>query len=381
MSTLNKRFVLAATLLGIVAVGALVYRVFLAENANAVATNAPRMPLAQPVIAGTVAEKSMPVLLTAIGTVQPVNSVAVRPRLDSQITRVLVQDGGRVEAGDPLFELDRRQLEAQRAQAEAMLARDEAQLAYALRNLQRTQPGISAESAIDEARTSVTTLQAAVRADRASLESLAVQLSHTRIAAPIGGRLGTIAFKVGSIVKASDPQPLVTINQLRPVYLAFSVPESALPVIQQALAAGEVPVKATVSGPDAAPEYGRVSYLENAVDISTHTISVKAFFPNDREQLWPGSYVNVEVTLRQQDHARVVPAQAVQMSQNGTYVFVIDDDDTVTARDVTVDRLVAGEAVIAKGLNPGERIVVVGQLRLTNGARVEVQAAAAEGRK
>ena len=381
MSPLNRRILAAVIVLGVVAGGGLTYRFFLAGNANAVSNGPARTPPAQPVTAATVVEKAVPVQLTAIGTVQPVHAVAVRTRLDSQIARVLVQDGQRVEAGQPLFELDARQLEAQRQQAEAVLARDEAQLAYARRNMARKQPQISSAAAIDEARTNVEALQAAVRADRASLENLAVQRSYTRILAPIAGRLGTIAYKTGSIVKASDAQPLVTINQLRPIYVAFSVPQTYLGRIQAALAEGAVMATATMPETDAAPQQGRVAYLENAVDASTGTISVRAEFPNARERLWPGAYVNVAVTLRTDPHALVVPAPAVQQGQDGIFVFVIKEDSTVEARNVTVDRTLGEEAVVSGGLGAGERVVVDGQLRLVKGARVEVKAPKAEGRQ
>jgi multidrug efflux system membrane fusion protein len=381
MSPLNRRILAAVIVLGVVAGGGLTYRFFLAGNASAVSNGPAGTPPAQPVTAATVVEKAVPVQLTAIGTVQPVHAVAVRTRLDSQIARVLVQDGQRVEAGQPLFELDARQLEAQRQQAEAVLARDEAQLAYARRNMARKQPQISSAAAIDEARTNVEALQAAVRADRASLENLAVQRSYTRILAPIAGRLGTIAYKTGSIVKASDAQPLVTINQLRPIYVAFSVPQTHLGRIQAALAEGAVMATATMPETNAAPQQGRVAYLENAVDASTGTISVRAEFPNARERLWPGAYVNVAVTLRTDPHALVVPAPAVQQGQNGTFVFVIKDDSTVEARNVTVDRILGEEAVVSGGLGAGERVVVDGQLRLVKGARVEVKAPKAEGRQ
>jgi multidrug efflux system membrane fusion protein len=247
--------------------------------------------------------------------------------------------------------------------------------------MERKQPQISSAAAIDEARTNVTALQAAVRADRASLENLAVQRSYTRILAPIAGRLGTIEYKAGSIVKASDAQPLVTINQLRPIYVAFSVPQTYLGRIQAALAEGAVMATATMPETDAAPQQGRVAYLENAVDASTGTISVRAEFPNARERLWPGAYVNVAVTLRTDPHALVVPAPAVQQGQNGTFVFVIKDDSTVEARNVTVDRILGEEAVVSGGLGAGERVVVDGQLRLVKGARVEVKAPKAEGRQ
>jgi membrane fusion protein, multidrug efflux system len=379
MSPLRKRALLVG-IVGVLAIGGVVvYRSLRVEDANAVSREQPRTSSALPVIGGTVEQKAMPVRLSAIGTVVTVNSVAVRARLDSQVSKVLVQDGQHVNPGQPLFELDSRQIEAQRQQAEAVLSRDKAQLAFARRNLERKQPNISSEAAIDEARTNVAALEAAIRADQASLENLAVQLSYTHIVAPIAGRLGTIAFKVGSTVKVSDPQPLVTINQLRPVYVAFSVPQSYLARIQVALSEGPVTATASIPSTGTDPQIGRVAYVENSVDSSTSTISVKALFPNEQERLWPGAYVNVEVTLRTEPNALVVPAQAVQMGQTGSYVFVIKGDNTVETREVTLDRTIGEEAIIAKGLSAGEHVVVDGQLRLVNGSRVEVKSGKTEG--
>jgi membrane fusion protein, multidrug efflux system len=368
-----KRVLIAACIVAVAVGAAVAYRVFQAQNANAVARSGPRTAPAVPVIASKVDQRAMPVRLRAIGTVQAMHTVAVRARLDSQITEVLVTDGQNVKAGQPLFRLDSRQIVAQLEQARAVLERDQAQLAFAQRQLERKQPQISSEAAIDEARTNFMALQASVSADRAVLENLTVQRSYTSIAAPIAGRLGTVAYKAGSIVKTTDPQPLVTINQLRPVYVAFSLPQSALGHVQAALAAGPVPAEAILPGGGEQSESGHVSYVENSVDASTGTISVKAEFPNEAERLWPGAYVNVEITLRTEQDALVVPARSIQVGQEGTYVFVIHDDDTVQAQPVTLDRTVGEDTVLTGGVSAGQRIVVEGQLRLVNGTKVEAR--------
>jgi membrane fusion protein, multidrug efflux system len=381
MNHIPKRILWGALVVCLLAGAAYVYRFVEGQNAKAVSREGGRAAAAVPVIAGTVEQKSMPVQLTAIGTVQTVNSVAVHARLDSQITRVFVADGQHVKAGQPLFALDSRQLQAQRQQAAAVLVRDQQELGLAQRNLARKNPKIDSEAAIDQARTAVDTLKASVTADRANIQNLDVQLSYTNVAAPISGRLGTIAFKLGNNVKVSDPTPLVTINQIRPVYVAFSVPQSSLGRIQAAMAQGPVSVTATLPGADIRHHEGHLAYVENAVDASTGTISVKALFPNEDERLWPGAYVNVDVTLRTEPNALVVPSRAVQVSQQGTYVFVIKADDTVEAQPVTVDRTIGEESVIAQGLSRGDRIVVDGQLRLVKGSKVELQTAAAEPRQ
>lgn len=378
MNRILRRVLLAMVVLFLVAGGGFYYRMFQGHDAIAVSREAPRRPAAQPVVAGRVVEKAMPVAVSAIGTVRTVNSVAVHTRLDSQIVRVFVRDGQRVKAGDRLFALDRRQLDAQHAEAAAVLKRDELQLGLAKRTLRRKSPKLDSALSIDQARTNVKALQASVVADEATLQNLNVQLSYAVIRAPISGRLGTVAYKVGSNVKASDPTPLVTINQIRPVYVAFSVPQSYVERIHEAMARGVVPVQASLPSGEGPPEHGRVAYLENAVDTSTSTISVKALFPNPQERLWPGAYVNVSMTLRTEPHALVVPAQTVQVSQHGTYVFVIKPDNTVEMRPVTVDRTVGQESVIAKGLKRGERVVVNGQLRLVDGVTVEPKPAPRE---
>lgn len=372
MNPMVRRILLAVLVLCIVAAGAFLYRFLQGQDAGAVSRESEHASATQPVVAGTVVEQAMPVSVSAIGTVRTVNSVAVHARLDSQIVKVFVRDGQHVQAGDPLFALDRRQLDAQRAQAAAVLKRDELQLGLAKRTLRRKNPRLDSALSIDQARTNVQAAQASVAADKATLENLDVQLSYTTIKAPISGRLGTIAEKLGAYVKVSDPTPLVTINQIRPVYVAFSVPQSDLGRIQEAMAHGVVPVQASQPSGEKHPQQGRVAYVENAVDSSTSTISVKALFPNEHERLWPGAYVNVDMTLRTEPHALVVPAQTVQVSQRGTYVFVIKPDDTVEMRPVTVDRTVGDESVISKGLRRGERVVVDGQLRLVNDAKVEV---------
>jgi multidrug efflux system membrane fusion protein len=193
------------------------------------------------------------------------------------------------------------------------------------------------------------------------------------IRAPIDGRLGTIGLKLGSTIKAADATPLVTINQLRPIYVAFSLPERELAELQKAMAAGPLTVAATIPGDEDAPQGGVLAYIENATDPETGTLSVKARFPNEQERLWPGQFVNVVLTLRVEPNAIVVPSEAVQTGQDGSLVFVIKPDDTVETRAVTIDRTVGADTVIAKGLSPGERVVTVGQMRLVPGAKVEVQ--------
>jgi multidrug efflux system membrane fusion protein len=331
----------------------------------------------QPVLTADVVARPMPVQVDAIGRVQPIASVAGKARIDGQITQVAVADGQEVKAGDLLFVLDSRQAQAELAQAEAMLQRDQAQLANAQRELARLSPlgerDFASKQQIDAARTAVAAAQATISADQATIEHAKVQLSYTVIRAPIDGRLGTISQKLGSTIRAADATPLVTINQLRPIYVAFSLPERGLAELQKAMGAGPLEVVATIPGDPGAPEKGELAYIENTTDPNTGTLSVKASFDNAQERLWPGQFVNVMLTLRVEPNAIVVPSEAVQAGQNGELVFVVKPDHTVEARQVTVDRTVGAQTVIAQGLTAGERVVTVGQMRLAPGAKVEVQ--------
>jgi multidrug efflux system membrane fusion protein len=332
-----------------------------------------------PVLAATVAERPMPVEISTIGTVQPIASVAVKPRIDGQIVKVAVHDGQEVKTGDVLFLLDSRQAQAELDQALATLQRDRAQLANAQRELQRLTPlgrkDYASKQQLDAAQTSVDAAEATVKADQAGVENAEVQLSYTTIRAPIDGRLGTIAFKLGNTVRSGDAAPLVTLNQLHPIYVAFSVAERYLAELQNAMTAGPLPVTAMIPGNRGEPQQGQVSYLENAIDTQSGTLSVKATFVNDSEALWPGQFVNVVVQLRVEPNALVVPSEAVQQGQNGTYVFVIKPDNTVDLHQVTIDRSVGDQTVVASGVKAGDRVVTDGQMRLTPGAKVEIQKA------
>jgi len=347
-----------------------------------VQTRPPATPSAQqadalvPVLAGTVEQKPMPVQIETVGRVEAIATVAVRSRIDGVIRRVAVEDGQQVKAGDLLFELDDQEAQAELQTAAANLARDRAQLEIAKRDEERMQPlaakDFASRQQLDQLRTNVTATEATAAADQAQLEAARIRLSYTRILAPIDGRIGTIASKVGSSIRPNDTTALMTINQLQPIYVSFAVPQRHLGDLQDAMAVGELPVTATIPGRESEPQSGKVSFIENLVDPSTNTLSVKASFPNQQSRLWPGQYVTVVVTLRVDPAAIVVPGEAVQMGQEGAYVFVIRSDDTVEMRPVEVARTAGQEAVIADGLSVGERIVTEGQLRLEPGSKIEI---------
>jgi multidrug efflux system membrane fusion protein len=338
----------------------------------------PGAKAASPVVIATATTKPVPFDVTTIGRIQPVASVAVRSRIDGVITAVGVQEGQHVKAGDLLFTLDDRELRAELHTAEAAVKSNQAQLENAKREVERVAPlvkkDIASRQQVDQLNTNLAAAQAAILGAQAQLESRQVQLSYAEIRAPIDGRIGSIALKTGNSVRANDAQPLVTIDQLKPIYATFSIPQGYLGQIQDAMRAGPVKVTASIPGiKDAAPYEGVLSFIDNAIDPATNTVPLKATFSNDQERLWPGQFINVVITLHIDPNALVVPSEAVQSSQTGPFVFVVKPDSTVEMRPVVVSRATAEETVIARGLAPGERVVTQGQLRLEPGSRVEIR--------
>lgn len=342
---------------------------------------------AVPVEVATAAAKPMPVEIGTIGRTQTVASVAVKPRIEGVVQTVNVEDGQEVKAGDVLFTLDDRALVAALKQAEAALARDRATLENAKREVERQMPLLAKEyvprATMDQLKTTAAAAEATVRADEAALEAARVQLSYATIRAPIDGRLGTINYKTGNQVRPSDATPLVTLNQIAPIYVALSVPQASYAAIQRAMQAGPVTVRAHIPGDQGQPIEGTVAYIENAIDQASNTLSLKASFANAERRLWPGQFVDATVILSMQADAVTLPAEAVQAGQNGPYLFVVKDGanggKVVEARDVTVDRRIDGEVVIGKGVSAGETVVVNGQLRLANGTPVTIRQQASPG--
>lgn len=373
-----KRVLIAVIFLAVLGGAGVAYEsVRLAAQPKEVA----RAPQAVPVVAVAVLRKPVPVRLDAIGTVQPIATVVVKSRIDGQIVKVPVRDGQEVKAGDTLFVLDSRAVEAQARQAEAQLARDRAQLANAKREAERQAQLVSknytAAATYETAQTNAATLEATVRADEAALDNMKVQITYYTITTPIDGHVGAVLLKAGNNVKANDTITLATINQLHPIYVAFSVPQRELPAIREASVGHELQVAATVPGDSGPPESGKLAFIDNAVDTTTGTIALKAVFDNTNDHLWPGQFVNASLTLRVEPNALVIPTQAVQVGQNGSYVYVIKPDKTAEPRDVTIRRSIGGDSVIAKGLSEGEQVVTDGQLRLTKGTLVEPRPAVA----
>jgi RND family efflux transporter MFP subunit len=316
-------------------------------------------------------KKPVPVRVEALGTVTTIASVAIKSRVDTEIVAVHFTDGARVKAGDILFTLDSRTLEAQMRQAEGMLARDQAQFDGAERDVRRytdlVAKGATPTINLDNAMTQADTFRAAMKADQAALENLKVQVSYCVIRAPISGRVSTASVKVGNYVRQADLSPLATINQIAPIYVTFAVPQGTLPDVRRALSAETATIEAIVAGESKRPQ-GQVTVIENTVDPSTGTVLIRATMPNADEILWPGTLVTVQLTLRIED-AVVVPSVAVQASQTGTYVFVIKNG-VAEVRPVKVLRSVENMSVISEGLENDEVVVTNGQLSLSNGTKV-----------
>jgi len=369
-----KRVSWAIASVAVLALGSMFYQSDFLGAARS-QTPAARPQGAIPVRVATAMNKPTPVQLNTIGTVQTIASVALKSRIDAVIDKVLVQDGQFVKAGDILFQLDNRAAEAQVHQAEATLARDQVQLANAQRNVERDQTLLSKDfvshQQFDTDSATAKALQASVLADQAQLENSKVLLTYYTIIAPIDGRVGMIAIKRGNSIKSNDV-PLATINQIQPIYVTIAVPQSALPELRAAMTQGPVAVQVLPQGDKGTPVEGRIAFFENTIDSTSGTIGVRATFANDEQRLWPGQFVNASILVRTDPDALVVPPAAVQVGQNGSYVFVIKDDGTAETRAVTIDRTVDGKAVVSKGLRSGEKVVTDGQLRLSDGARVQI---------
>jgi multidrug efflux system membrane fusion protein len=333
---------------------------------------------AVPVSVGEVVQKAVPLQLRAIGNVQAYSTVSIKSQVEGTLARVYFKEGQDVKKGDLIFLIDPRSFEAALRQAEATLARDTAQAANARLDERRfadlfKEGGVSQQQH-DQARTNATALEATLQWDRSAVENAKLQLGYASIRSPIDGRTGNLLVHQGNLIKANDADhPLVVINQVRPIYVSFSVPEQELPAIRRYMASGNLKVEAITLGREGRQPLGDLTFVDNAVDRTTGTVELKATFTNADNALWPGQFVNVVLTLTTEPNAVVVPSQAIQTGQQGPYVFVVKPDLTVESRPIVVHRTIERETVIEKGLAPGERVVTDGQVRLVPGAKVEIK--------
>jgi multidrug efflux system membrane fusion protein len=333
---------------------------------------------AVPVTVAPVLTKAMPIEITVIGTAEAFSNVGIRSQITGLLEKVNFTEGDDVQQGQVLFTLDRRPLELALREAQANLERDTARAENAALMTKRYEDlakrGIAPREQLDTSRADMAALNATVNADKAAVENASVQLDYATIKAPISGRTGALAVHEGNLVRANDQTALVTINQIMPMSVSFSVPESRLSELKRYLALGALAVRATPPNDEGPAAVGRIAFIDNAVDENSGTIRVKGTFANTDRRLWPGQYVNVVVTLTTDPKAIVVPSVAVQNGQQGTFVFVVKPDQTVEMRPVTVQRVSASETVLASGgVQPGDTVVTDGHLRLVPGSRISVK--------
>lgn len=346
-------------------------------------SKAPARQPTVPVEVAPVVRVSAPVVVTANGVVEPLQTVQVRAQVGGTLTRVNFHEGDEVSAGQVLFQIDPRSFQAALRQAEATLARDAAQAENAKRDAERYRALVAKDyvtkSQADQAEANATALASTLEADRAAVENAKLNLGYTTIRAPITGRTGSLLVRQGNLVTANST-PLVVINQLQPILVRFPVPQRDFAALQRRASRGPVPVRVIAADSTPIAEAGQLSFIDNAVDSLTGTVTAKARFVNGGRQLWPGEYVGVSVELDVQPNVLVVPSEAVLNGPDGNYVFVVDQSKSARVRPVTAGRAVGDQTVIDKGLVAGEVVVIDGQSRLVPGAKVEIKAAAPAAR-
>jgi RND family efflux transporter, MFP subunit len=330
-----------------------------------------------PVVAGKVEQKDMPIYLDGLGTVQAFNTVIVHTRVDGQLQQVLFSEGQDLKAGDLLAVVDPRPFQAALDQAIAKKAQDEAQLANAKvvleRNTDLLKKKVIAQQDFDASKYSGDSLQAAVQADQAAIESARTQLDYTQVKSPINGRTGVRLVDVGNIVHASDQTGMVVITQMHPISVVFTLPEQNLQeILNQGAANGGLKVLALDRGNTSTLDEGVLAVVDNEIDPTTGTVKLKATFPNNELKLWPGKFVNARLILTTRKDATVIPSSVVQRGPQGTYAYLIKPDKTVEMRPIKVAQTEGNLALVDEGLKPGEQVVVDGQYKLQPGAHVEL---------
>jgi multidrug efflux system membrane fusion protein len=363
--------------IGIVAFIALVALVViwrLSSGTEAPHAAAQTSPPGIPVTAGIVADQDVPVFLNGIGTVQAYNMVAIKSRVDGQIVKVDFKEGQEVKEGEPLFQIDARPFQAALEQAQAAKQKDEAQLAGAQLDLERYEKligsGWQTRQSYDQQKATVGQLQAAIKGDEAQINTAKLNLSYSDIRSPIDGRLGAKLVDKGNLVHANDNTPLLTITEVKPIFVSFTLPQETLDAVRENQNKGPLAVQAFSGDGKTQLAEGKLTLIDNAIDQATGTIHLKARFDNEDERLWPGEFVSLRLILSTRRGVATVPQQTVQAGPNGHYAYVIKSDNTVERRTVEVASIQDGIAVITKGLAAGERVVVDGQFRLTEGVRV-----------
>src|SRR5438093_7684670 len=329
-----------------------------------------------PVTVAPAVQKDAPVSLRAIGNVTAYSTVSLKAQVEGRVARVYFAEGQEVKRGDLLFALDARPFEAALRQAEANLARDRAQAETARveagRFARLVKEGVVSQDEYDQAHARAASLEAGVVADQAAVESARIQLQYCSIASPIDGRIGEILVHEGNGVKANETV-LAVINQLRPIYVEFAVPQQELDEIRARMAGGELPVETFRPAAEDHPVVGTLNFINNMVDTASGTVLLKEICPNAHEEIWPGQFVTVTLRLATRHDAVMIPSRAVQTGQAGKFVFVLQPAGTVASRPVSVGQTVGEEVVVEQGIAAGEQVVTEGQLRLAPGVRVQVK--------
>ncbi len=340
---------------------------------------APQKPqaVAVPVVVAVAEQRDVPIEVKSIASVEPYVTVGIKTMVSGEITTVNFKEGQDVSKGQLLFTIDRRPMEADLRRAEATLARDQATAAndraQAARYAALMKEGVVAQEQAEQMTTAADASDALVKADRAAVENAKVALQYAQVYAPISGRTGNLMVQLGNVVKANPDNPIVTINQISPIYVTFTVPEQYLGDIKRYMAQRPLSVSAQIPN-EPNPIVGNLTFIDNAVDRQTGSIKLKATFANADRRLWPGQFVNATLTLATQPNAIIVPTEALQSGQQGQFVYVVRADNVAEARPVTVARTLEGKSVIASGLQPGERVITDGQLRIRSGeSKVDIR--------
>jgi membrane fusion protein, multidrug efflux system len=407
-SKLRARIVQGASLLGLLIVLALLWHWF-GANPNK-AANRPRSEVV-PVEMAAASQLDVPIQIQSIGNVEPLSTISVRSQVEGTLQSVKFTPGQEVKKGDLLFTIDPRPLQAALSQAAANLAkamaaisqgknvvaRDQATAVNSRtivkRDIQLVEAGVISREEYDNAvakadadeatvrsdQNSVTTLEAAAKAEQANVDNARVQLSYTSIRAPLSGKTGNLAITAGNLVTANDPTPMVTITEASPIYVTFAVPEQDLMRIRQYASSHDFKTEISIPGDTDKSAQGKLSLVDNTVDTTTGTIRLKAILENGDRKLYPGLFVNVVLTLGIQNQAVVVPSQAVQIGQDSSYVYVVKPDMTAEVRKVKTGTSLNNMIVIEEGLKTGEQVVTDGQLRIVPGATVSSKAGRQDG--
>jgi multidrug efflux system membrane fusion protein len=328
-----------------------------------------------PVTRGKVVAKDMPIYVRGIGTVQAFNTVTIKSRVDGQITQVNFNEGQEIKTGDPLFQIDPRPYQATLEQAQANLQKDQSQLKGAQLDLDRyaklVVPGYQTRQSYDDQKATVGQLEGSTKADQALIDSSQLNLDYADIRSPISGRTGARQVDLGNFVQAAAATTLVTVTQMRPIFVTFTVPQDVLDQLRVNEAKGQLTVVAYASDDKTVLAQGRLTLINNQVDTTTGTVQLKATFDNDDERLWPGEFVAARVIVSTRKDALTVPATTIMQGPNGTYVYTIKPDNTVQRQAVQVAATQDGVAVVDKGLSNEDTVVVDGQYRLTQGSKVK----------